>query len=60
LYELRSRAAHGGIFDPADASVEADLTEGISLASRLIQRVLLLRRIPENWNGLILGWETLL
>jgi hypothetical protein len=59
LYELRSRAAHGGIFDPADASVEADLTEGISLAVRLIQRVLLLRRIPENWNGLILGWETL-
>jgi hypothetical protein len=59
LYALRSTAAHGGSFDPTDASVEADLTEGISLASRLIQRVLVLRRIPENWNGLILGWEKL-
>jgi hypothetical protein len=59
LYELRSAAAHGGVFDPTDASVEADLTEGISLASRLIQRVLVLRKIPENWNGLILGWEKL-
>jgi hypothetical protein len=59
LYALRSTAAHGGVFDPADASVEADLTEGISLASRLIQRVLVLRKIPENWNGLILGWEKL-
>ena len=59
LYALRSTAAHGGRFDPTDASVEADLTEGISLASRLIKRVLLLRKIPENWNGLILGWEKL-
>jgi hypothetical protein len=59
VYELRSAAAHGGLFDPTDSSVETDLTEGISLASRLIQRVLLLRKIPENWNGLILGWENM-
>jgi Apea-like HEPN len=57
LYSLRSTAAHGGIFDPADTSVETNLTDGIALAGRLIQRVLILRRIPENWNGLILGWE---
>jgi hypothetical protein len=60
LYELRSTGAHGGVFPPADLpSVRADLEEGISLATRLIKRVLTLREIPENWNGLILGWETL-
>jgi hypothetical protein len=59
LYELRSAAAHGRVFEPTDVSVEADLTEGILLATRLIQRVLNLRKIPENWNGLILGWEKL-
>jgi len=59
LYTLRSTAAHGGVFDSDDTSVEVDLTEGISLASRLIQRVLVLRKIPDNWNGLILGWERL-
>lgn len=59
LYTLRSTAAHGAVFDPADESVEADLREGASLASRLTRRVLVLRRIPENWNGLILGWDKL-
>jgi Apea-like HEPN len=59
LYTYRSTAAHGGAIDPVGSSVETDLTEGISLASRLIQRVLALRRIPENWNGLILGWDKL-
>jgi hypothetical protein len=39
--------------------IEADLREAIALASRMIERVLVLGRIPQNWMGLILGWESL-
>jgi hypothetical protein len=59
LYTLRSAAAHGGAFDPSDRSITTDLTEAVALASRMIQRALILGGIPQNWNGLILGWEKL-
>jgi hypothetical protein len=57
IYSHRSRAAHGGSFDTEKVPrVRRDIEEGAQLASTLIQRVLALGQIPENWNGLILGW----
>ncbi|MET8834570.1 hypothetical protein ABZV78_11720 [Micromonospora sp. NPDC004540] len=57
IYNLRSIAAHGGSFDEGDGSVRATLVAGIELAGSLIVRVIKIGKIPESWNGLILGWE---
>ncbi|MGZ3390667.1 MAG: hypothetical protein ACXVCF_13865 [Isosphaeraceae bacterium] len=58
IYTHRSAAAHGTIFKPQSVSgIRKDLDAGTELASRLIQRVLALGCIPQNWNGLILGWD---
>jgi hypothetical protein len=62
IYALRSAAAHGAVFEEDDetrASVGGDLRTGIVLADQLIQRVLILRKLPGNWNALILGWDRL-
>lgn len=58
IYTYRSTAAHGAVFKPqSSGEVSKDLDAGAELASKLIQRVLILGRIPQSWNGLILGWE---
>lgn len=59
LYTLRSTAAHGGTFDREDSVIGRDLRDGLLLATELVRRVLRMRRLPESWNGLILGWESL-
>ena len=59
LYTLRSRAAHGSTFGVKEIPYWDTLEDGVELTTQLIQRVLSLGRIPENWNGLVLGWEHL-
>lgn len=57
VYRLRSIAAHGGSFQEDDPAVYEALLLGTELACTLLVRVLRIGRIPENWNGLILGWD---
>lgn len=63
IYSLRSKAAHGVMLrgdrrtkrSPASTLLDEDL----ELAETLIRRVLEIGRIPQDWNGYILGWSQL-
>ena len=59
IYSMRSTSAHGETLEGAVSLLNQRLEEGIALATQLIRNVLALGRIPENWNALILGWDTL-
>lgn len=60
LYTHRSRAAHGSTFKSKDrGKIDLDIARGMDLAAKLVERVLTLRHLPEEWDGLLLGWEQL-
>jgi hypothetical protein len=68
IYDLRSRAAHGEPFPSIYESgkeydrrkaIEVTLASGVEVLTKLVQRVLEIGRIPENWNRVMMGADEL-